>query len=70
LLHLAPLIERESSRLFEQARRKSDLSNVMNETTKVCKLLISFGETQAARYVASVDRDSGGVARGVTIAGI
>ena len=39
LLHLTSLVERERSRLLEQAWRKADLSDVMNESAEIRVLL-------------------------------
>jgi len=40
LLHLPALLKRERARLFEESRGKSDLANVVDESTKVRELLL------------------------------
>ncbi len=39
-LHLAPLVERERSILFQEASAEADFSNVVNQTTQMHQLLL------------------------------
>src|SRR4030095_11204632 len=70
LLHLAPLLQAESPRFFEQAGRQADLANVVDQSAQMRKLLLLLGQAQAVSDISSVDRDSCGVTSCVSIPGI
>jgi hypothetical protein len=70
LLHLSTLVEREGASFFEEARRQSDLSNVVNEPSEMGELLFSFREAHAHCDVPRVDRNGCRMTRGVLISGI
>ena len=67
LLHLPPLFERERSWLLEQAWRKPDLADVVDESAEIRMLLHLDRKTHPLRDVSRIDRNGGGVSGGVSI---
>src|SRR3954470_17350544 len=68
LFHLPSLVQRERTRLFEKARRKPNLANVMHEPAEMCEVLIFFWKPKTMGYVTGIDCDGGGVTSRVAIA--
>ena len=56
-LHLTSFLKCERTGFFEQARRKTDLSNVMDKATYVDKTLIIDREPQLSCNISCINRD-------------
>jgi hypothetical protein len=69
-LHLTSFFERQSPWFFKQPRRQTNLPNIVHKPAQVRESLLSVRQTQAMSDVSCVDRHRGGVAGGVSIAGI
>ena len=67
LLHLPPLFRRQRSRLLDDTRSDSDLSDVVEEPAEVRELLLLLVETEPGRDVARIDRDGSRVAGRVLV---
>src|SRR4051812_4281837 len=67
LFHLPPLFQSERPCLLEQSRRKSDLSDIVHESTEVGETLVLFVQAKAARDISRVSGDRCGMASRIPI---
>ncbi len=70
LFHLPSLLEGKSAWLLQQSGRETNFADVVNEATKVDKLLFFGGETEPDRDVAGIDRDGSRMTSRVTVSRI
>src|SRR5215208_3755343 len=67
LLHEAPFVRRQWTRFLQESRRKSNLADVVHETTQVCHLRFASRETKSSCDIACIGGDGGRMAGGVSI---
>jgi len=70
LFHLTSLIQREGTGLLQKTHGQPDLSDVVNETTKMHEFLLVRCQAHPLRDIARVDRHGGGMASGVPISSV
>ena len=57
-LHFTPLVERQRTRLLEQARRQTDLSDVVDQAAEVRERSLIAAQLHPLSDVTGVDRNS------------
>src|SRR5258707_4368562 len=69
-LHLAPLVKRKRSRLFEESSGQTDLANVVDQPAEVGELLLNRIHAHPLGDVTRIDRYCSRVTSGVTISSV